>query len=73
MKSRYNSSFLEGVHVEDKIQGIQEWATENDNFDTTFVDDLERKLEEYGSLSVGQEDALDSIIRQWKIPSKHFA
>lgn len=36
-------------------------------FDTTYVYDLQEKLDEYGALTKAQERALENIITRWGI------
>lgn len=73
MKKEYDTKFLDGLDSGDKIYGIQRWAAEEcTKFDTDFVDELEEKLEEYGELTVGQDEALDRIISSWRISVKYF-
>ncbi len=49
------------------IEQILEWATENDDFDTSFVEDLNDKLERGMTLTDSQITALENIITRWNI------
>lgn len=53
---------------QEKIDMVMTWADEKDRgFDTEFVESLQESLDNYGSLTVAQENALDNIIEQWHI------
>lgn len=54
----------------EKIEMILEWADGDDSpqgWDTEFVVSLEEQLWDRGFLSEKQEDALDNIIKKWRI------
>jgi len=56
--------------VEEKISAIKNWAEgdpKGENFNTVFVDDMEKNLEDFGGLTPPQEEGLDNIIRGFKI------
>lgn len=53
---------------EEMIYIIQHWAKDNLHFETDFVDQMEEKLAEYGSLTMGQSGALTNIIERYRIP-----
>ncbi len=44
-----------------------DWAEENSNFDTEFVDSLYEQFINRGELSESQIEALDNIIDKWGI------
>ena len=51
--------------LEKKIELILEFAKGHPEFTIDFVDSLHTQLEERGTLSPRQEEALDSIIDKW--------
>ncbi len=51
----------------DKIERILEWAEAHPSFDTSFVEDLKRQYEENGELTDMQEDAINNILRKFRI------
>lgn len=53
--------------IESKLQAIMDWAEENSNFDTEFVDSLYEQFINRGELSESQIEALDNIIDKWGI------
>ncbi len=60
------------MEIQEIINAILDWA-ENSvkanqiNFDTTFVEELDLKLNHYGSLTCAQERALKNIFLKFKI------
>ena len=61
MVSRYN-------YLEERIETVLNWADEHHpDFDTEFVESLKKQLEDRGSLSDKQEEALLNIIEKWNI------
>lgn len=52
---------------EEKIAMILEWASERDDFDPTFVENLYERLDTLGMLTPAQSEALDNIIDKWGI------
>lgn len=57
-----------GDYSDDELVGaVLDWAEENENFDTTFVESLAEHLESRGDLSEKQRTALENIIISCKI------
>ena len=53
-----------------KIKCVIRWATSDDapeDFNTDFLESLEKNCQHYGSLTDNQEAALDNIIDRFKI------
>lgn len=71
---RYDGNFIADLISEDKIEGILSWARDHTDvdFDTSFVEDMDDRLEEYGELTEGQDEALSNIIRSFRIPEEYF-
>lgn len=72
IKLRINKKFLEFSTIESnqsisKIQKVKEWATNQPNFDTSFINSLETAFNRNGKLSEKQLAALNKIIERWKI------
>ena len=61
---------LEEITQLEKIEIILDYFGDRPDitFDTSFVEDLQEKLNYYGSLTENQELALDNIIEGWEIP-----
>ena len=57
------------MDYEEKIRMILDWAESKPNFDTSFLEDLLEKMEEKG-LTNRQEEAVDRIIKKWRIFSR---
>lgn len=57
------------IDAQEKITIILDYFLDHKDkqFDTTYVYDLQSKLDEYGSLTKSQERALENIICSWKI------
>lgn len=56
------------MNDEEKIELILHWAADyNTDFDTNFVEDLQRKVNNGYELSDGQSNALDNIIKKFRI------
>lgn len=57
------------IDAQEKITIILDYFLDHKDkqFDTTYVYDLQSKLDEYGSLTKAQERALENIICSWKI------
>ena len=53
--------------LEGKVDKVLEWANTRLDFDIEFVENLSEQLEASGTLTDRQEDALDTIIRKWRI------
>ena len=55
--------------TQEKITAIIDWSLENRDkrFNSTFVYDLQEKLDEFGKLTRAQERSLDNIIEKWGI------
>lgn len=53
--------------LEGKIEMILSWADERPDFDTGFVESLKAQLEDKGSLTGKQIDALNRIIEKFEI------
>ena len=51
---------------ESKIDSILKWAEKNDFFDTEFIESLFEQVR-YKDLSFSQEQAIDNIIKKFKI------
>ena len=51
--------------LKDKIEMVFEWANDRSDFDQEFVESLYEQLEDRGTLSDKQEEALDNIIEKW--------
>lgn len=68
-KARLAAWGEEGEVMDDseKIEMILAWAEDHPEFDTNFVEDMEDKLDEHGSLTERQSESLDHIISRWKI------
>jgi hypothetical protein len=52
---------------EEKIEMILAWSEDHPEFDRNFVEDMEEKLDQFGSLTERQSESLDHIIARWKI------
>ncbi len=52
---------------QNKIDSVLDWAKDNFNFDTTFVDSLAKRLDSGRNLTNAQVYALDNIIRRFRI------
>lgn len=50
-----------------KIAAILEWAEDNEEFDTDFIESVQQKAAKFGGLTKGQQDAIDSIIEKFRI------
>lgn len=50
-----------------KIETVLEWAETKQDFDTSFVKSIENYLEKHERITDRQEEALDNIIRRFKI------
>jgi len=53
--------------VEDKIDGILDWADDKSDFDEDFVLSVQERFEKRGSITEGQDEALDNIIVKFGI------
>lgn len=51
----------------EKLELILDWADDNPDFDTAFVEELYDCHEHRGHLTDRQEEALDNIIEKFKI------
>ena len=60
MVSRYD-------YLEERIETVLNWAADHPDFDLEFVESLKKQLEDRGSFSDKQEEALDNIIEKWRI------
>lgn len=58
---------INGFEASDAIKAVQNWALDNPDFDTSFVDSLAEGLEKFGSLTERQESALSNIISRFEI------
>lgn len=72
IKIRINEKFLNFTSFEtnshlDKITAVLNWAKQKDNFDISFIESLEINCKKNGKLSEKQTEALDKIIKNWKI------
>jgi len=68
-----SNAWIDDLISDDKVEGILSWAKEEGGeFDTEFVEELGDRLESGADLSMGQEQALDNIIKQWRIPEDYF-
>ena len=56
---------------EQKIDMVLEWAESRPNFDTEFIHSLKEALDEYDELTYSQSEALDNIIKKFRIKSKY--
>lgn len=65
---------VSGYEVHEAIEGILNWSREEENeyFDSSFVEDLQCKLEEFGELTPKQEKALENIIVKFDIDISEF-
>jgi len=59
--------------IENKLQGVINWAEEQENFDATFVYSLQEYFEREGRLSQRQLEALDNIIENCNIDMDEWA
>jgi DNA polymerase III epsilon subunit-like protein len=50
-----------------KLERILAWADDHPDFDTTFVESVLEKLEDYGTLTEAQQNAIDRIIDRWDV------
>lgn len=50
-----------------KIKKVIEWAENNQSFDLTFINSLHDRISQGRDLTEAQENALDNIIRKFKI------
>ncbi len=51
----------------DKCEAIMEWAEGHLNFDTDFIEDMIKRMEDERELTEAQEAAIDNIIERWGI------
>lgn len=68
-KRPYDEEENDRYSYEDKVASLVEWIDEDapDDFDGGFIYDLQEKLEGGAELSSRQEQAVDNIIRGFKI------
>lgn len=52
---------------QEMIDIVMEYGAGHSNFDTSFAESLQEKLDEYGSLTEGQRTALDNIIEKFRM------
>lgn len=52
---------------EEKIERVLSWADERSWFNTDFIFSLKDSLDDYPTLTLGQEAALDGIINKFEI------
>lgn len=55
---------------EDLVASVLAFAEKNPNFSAELAEDLDDKLEKYGSLLPAQRNALWNQIKGWRIPIK---
>ena len=51
----------------EKIEMVLEWAYKHPKFDTSFIESLEEALSKYDYLTDAQSEALDNIIKKFRI------
>ena len=53
--------------LKETIETIFNWAAEHSEFDPEFVKSLSKQLEDRGTLSDKQKDALHNIVEKWNM------
>lgn len=71
-KCDINNKLLRGTsyeanHILERIEIILNWAENEPTFDTKTINSFRKQYMNKGSLSEKQEQALNNIIREWKI------
>ncbi len=53
--------------IQKKIDTILEWALDNPEFETGFIDRINEVFQERGVITPRQEEAIDNILEKWDI------
>ena len=66
---------VNGYAAGDVINAIFQWSKEDDNseFDTSFIESLSEKLDQFGELTPRQEQALTNIVEKWEIDVEQYS
>lgn len=63
---------LEGVDDSTLVEAVLDWALEQPNFDTSFLESLQDWLDDNDCLTEGQRQAVEKIVHKYDVDMDNY-